>query len=372
MHELYYIRDNRGNYYCLQEDQLVAAANPAGADLFSKEVIQQRIGSGMRSHFYHAEKVKSDDETSSDEPEEAEKTVIPEVYSTDHDMPDWKEYLRRFIEIVQDLPTYRQDLADDMSVTDQGICDVLHYIEFCQLTEQESLKAVDLLRRLRDQRRMIKDEMNSVDSFQMNLGTKANLIKAETSLKAIRGLDTRKYTPRQLTDLFAGCTMRTIEKDVPGSYPEEETPSCPVAETLFVASIAERKDTMFDGTQIDWLETARQQATFFSELQQHGANLKFDIQQIDTEIETILASLEDANYNCVQGYHVFRELKDLRAMRKTKEQELNMVEIYTEYFDCGKMQQTYEYAAHAMEEIIPEENDEVVEEEVKTAELRVV
>lgn len=95
--------------------------------------------------------------------------------------------------------------------------------------------------------------------------------------------------------------------------------------------------TIFDGRENDWLRFAMQQAEFYANAEQYICNLQTGLREIDEKIEQVLAEVENANYNCVQGYQVFKHLKELRLTRKAKQKELECLHILTQGLDCRWM-----------------------------------
>lgn len=59
----------------------------------------------------------------------------------------------------------------------------------------------------------------------------------------------------------------------------------------------DKRYTIYDGKDNDWLGVARQQADFYRNAGQHMTNLRVDIAEIDDEIESILIETEYANCN---------------------------------------------------------------------------
>lgn len=344
MQDLYYITDMRGTFYRLQNDQLVAADGMASADVFSFEDANKRIGSGMRAKFYKVTPIET--------AEESYEAVAYDPHRNTLEMGDvdWSQFLTDFVDYVGQIPAYRQSLVENLSVVDQKICDVMHYIEFCEIDNQQAARTVALLQQLRDQRREIKDEMSRLDAFQNSIGTKGNAAKAATGIKQIESLDTRKYTPRQLDELFDECILRSFDEPAV-DYEATEQPAVIPSPDMKEVSIMpkERKATIYDGKRVDWLEFAKAQAVFFSNIQQHIFNLQTDIEDIDKEINSILVSIEHGSYNCVQGYQVFRQLKDLRLQRKSLTQEYEILSVFSENFNCEEMLDAYEYTVGRIE-----------------------
>lgn len=385
---LYYIMDYSGNYYRTNHaDQLVAAASEQEATVFTFAQANSRICVGKKAAFYcmvQIEETEDDidiEEVESKETEEALNTFTPEeqeklakgefvspikeltydevtnqveknVSSYDLSEMDWAEYLTHFTYLVAGLGDYRDELAKRHSDIDQKICDILHYIELCETNDEEAIDLVELLRVCRENRRDIKDELQRIEYFQNNLGTKANVAKAKQALKCIKGLENRKYKPRKYDELFENCILK--DKRLQREDICETEYSCENRKQNFSAEY-EREDeggegtmneeknyTPFDGKENDWLSFAKQQAEFYRNAGQYITNLQINIREIDEEIEDILLETEDANCNVAQGYKVFKRLKELRLERKAKSSELNCLYALTDYIDCDALADTCE------------------------------
>ncbi len=378
--KFYYIMDYSGHYYRTDaRNQLVVASDEAEAAVFSFIDANKRISGGNRSKFYFMTPVSKDDKvdlgdemsvdslnssisgviisaarelTEAEIPEEIEKST------SEYDLSkmDWKEYLTHFTFIAAGLKEYREDLIKAQSDVDQKICDVLHYIELCDTSDEEAADLVELLKVCRENRRSIKDEVIRVDSFQRNLGTSANVAKAKEALKAIKGLETRKYTPRKFTELFAGSTMKataTRDRKISGGrleevpHREEETYTEEEINMEYV-----RRETPFDGKENDWMAFAMQQAEFYRNAEQYIVNLQLDIDEIDAAITELMAEIETSNCNVTQGYKLFKRMKELRLERKKKEKELETLYILTEHFDVSAMADECADNANALEQYL--------------------
>ena len=106
--------------------------------------------------------------------------------------------------------------------------------------------------------------------------------------------------------------------------------------------VQERRYTLFDGKNNDWLSFARQQVEFYRNAGDYINNLQLDIKEIDENIENILQETEDANCNVAQGYKVFKRLKELRLERKAKAKALDCLYALTDYIDCDALADTCE------------------------------
>lgn len=391
----YYIMDYSGNYYRTnQADQLVAVASEQDATVFTFAQANSRIGIGKKSAFYcmiHIEEdvadtgIELDGESKADvevqekiEPEaddyispvkeltydELTEEVEKNVSSYDLSEMDWAEYLTHFTYLVNGIKDYRDELAKKHSDVEQKICDILHYIELCETDDDEAVDLVELLRVCRENRRDIKDELQRIEYFQVNLGTNANLTKAKQALKSIKGLETRKYKPRKYDELFENGVMKerrlhrddiSDAKDLRESSKERFDRGQAINDEGGEEIMTEeRRYTPFDGKENDWLAFAKQQAEFYRNAGQYISNLQLDIREIDDEIEDILCEAEDANCNVAQGYKVFKRLKELRLERKAKSQELNCLYAMTDYIDCEALANTCEDNLKEVENIIGE------------------
>lgn len=259
---------------------------------------------------------------------------------------DWEEYLNQFAYIASAVKNYREDLNETESELDKKICDILHYIELCEVNDEEAVELIELLRVCRENRRSVKDELFCADTFQRLLGTSANVAKAQEAAKNIHGLEKRKYKPRKYSELFENGIWK-------GKLPEKkqyETEEAQLKENETAGSgdpdkerwtekqeeimDYERTETPFDGKQNDWLGFARQQAEFYRNAAAYIRNLQMDLDELDHRIEEVLEMSENLNCNVAQGYKVFKCLKELRLKKREKTQELNCMYALTDYMDC--------------------------------------
>lgn len=389
--QFYFIMDYSGNYYRTNaKDQLVVADSANEATVFTCTEANRRISAGVKNRFYCTIPADSemDDGTNlletdgkeepvaeiinvADSPAkiliEAERPETVEKSISEYDLSkmDWQEYLTHFTFIVGGLKNYREELAKAESDMDQKIGDVLHYIELCETDEGEAGDLVNLLRVCRENRRTIKDEITRVDSFQRNLGTSANVVKAKETLKAIKGLETRKYTPRKYAALFEGSVFRTVETKrrqydvVEDSADIEEPENMDGSKNIEGAKDTEetqmewiRQETPFDGRENDWLKFAEQQAEFYKYAEQYIMNLQMDVNEIDDAIDALMQDIETANCNVTQGYKLFRRLKDLRIERRKKAVELEILYVLTDHFDINMLAVESENNVYDIEDII--------------------
>ncbi len=405
---MYYIVDGRGNYYCVNnEDQLIVSQNSGSADLFTLKEANKRINNGRRMKFYsivpaddvvyedELDAVEGEDETAleqenvageekfameqerineevepileredSDDEEnqkvliEEAKTVVKEQisaeikevqYEYDLDRLDWKEFLTHLSFVISGLKKYQDKMNDELSQADMCICDLLHYLELYDLSEEDYIKASILLKQYRDKRRVAKDKYHIAEWFQNAIGTKANLTKVKNVLKQIDGLEHRVYSPRMLPEIFEDAKLRTHEKEQPEEMPEEYFEISEEYEMTNEDLV--RRETKFDAGENDWLRMAKEQAQFFAEAKQYACNLRIALDEIEDEIEFTMREVEETNYNAAEGYKTLKKLQNLRNERKRVKNELDSVLTITNCFACDEMYDAYRYCEDRIREI---------------------
>ena len=125
----------------------------------------------------------------------------------------------------------------------------------------------------------------------------------------------------------------------------------------------------FDNNVDGWIEVAKQQMLFFSDIQQHIINLKIEKETLDNEIECILSFIETTTYNVAQGYKVYKILRDKSSHRKKLKKEIDQLEALVGNFDCSEMRRLYQSAVGKMQHAlstyeIPDSIKELMEEAV--------
>lgn len=111
----------------------------------------------------------------------------------------WIEKVKGLNGLASEAVHRKNELTDKLSTVDKEICDILHYIEFCNLNAAQGYKAYKMLKERRIKRRSIKNELQVVDII---LGKKISETATDEIEKAISGMDKRKYEPRVMTELF--------------------------------------------------------------------------------------------------------------------------------------------------------------------------
>lgn len=397
---LYYIMDYSSHYYRVNKaDQLVVATSQEEAAVFTFKEANGRLGDGKKSSFYYMIPIEENEKTeiscdALDEfvtesetdtmtrQDESERILSPvkrltydelqdpiekNVSSYDLVQMDWVEYLTHFTYMASGLQDYRDELAIKHSDIEQKICDILHYIELCEIDEEDAVDLIELLRVCRENRRKIKDELMRIEYFQTNFATSANVAKAKQALKSMKGLETRKYKPRKYEELFDNCVMKNQHRGKAGKDSSDKTVRNEKRRFSAVQTdyeggsedmtAEERRYTPYDEKENDWLAFARQQADFYNNVGQYIVNLQIAVREINQEIEDVLQEIEVANCNVAQGYKVFKRLKELRLDKKAKEQELNCLYALTDYIDCDILADACENSLVEIEDIMNVEED---------------
>ena len=187
------MRDRKGKY--------VPTSCEALADIFGNKeansILQNNLSKALKSCFYV-------DKT--DKPPELVKQITQEETQENTEKVSIAENIQYWVDKVSGLNGLasealdRKDkLVDQLSIVDKEICDILHYIEFCNLNAAQGYKAYKMLKERRIKRRSIKNEL---DVLSIILSKKLSETATDEIEKAVAGMDKRKYEPRVMTELF--------------------------------------------------------------------------------------------------------------------------------------------------------------------------
>lgn len=115
-------------------------------------------------------------------------------------MTDLTTNIDNFTDFIQSTEQRKEALLIDLSNVDKEISDINHYIEFGgKFNAYQGWLAFNMLRNRLKKRRKIKDELHIL----MQLGEcKVNSTMLAEIKDSIVSLDTRKYQPRILKELF--------------------------------------------------------------------------------------------------------------------------------------------------------------------------
>ena len=208
--KMYHIVDTVGRPYKLNEKgSLVIAKDNAEATLFTIHEANARVGTGRKSWFYSI--------VEADIPALQEATTVEEINTTcaapeldEFETPtmfdglhnDWETMLTNLCYMSDHMAAYQNNLNQMLSDVDKEICDIMHYLEFSDLSDSEMLKASRMLQERRRKRREIKDEMDKTALMRSTFLDGAFGIKVQQSLEVMERMKDRQYTPRKLSELF--------------------------------------------------------------------------------------------------------------------------------------------------------------------------
>ena len=109
------------------------------------------------------------------------------------------EKVNEMYNFIKRLEDRRIDLKSEIATIDLEIVDIEHYVEFNEFNAAKGYKAYKMLHDTRKRRRELKDELEKIELI---LGTSLKSKNLDNLDKSIKGLDTRKYTPRVRKELF--------------------------------------------------------------------------------------------------------------------------------------------------------------------------
>lgn len=171
------------------------------ADVYSNKqansIFQNQLSKALKSCF-HVEKTDKPPElvkqiTQEETQENTEKVSIAE------NIQYWVDKVKGLNGLASEAVHRKNELTDQLSTVDKETCDILHYIEFCNLNAAQGYKAYKMLKERRIRRRSIKNELQVLDII---LGKKISETATDEIQKAVEGMDKRKYEPRVMEELF--------------------------------------------------------------------------------------------------------------------------------------------------------------------------
>ena len=171
------------------------------ADTFGNKeansVYNNNLSKALKSCF-HVQKIDKPQElvkqiTQEETQENTEKVSIAE------NIQYWVDKVKGLNGLASEAVHRKNELTDQLSTVDKETCDILHYIEFCNLNAAQGYKAYKMLKERRIRRRSIKNELQVLDII---LGKKISETATDEIQKAVECMDKRKYEPRVMEELF--------------------------------------------------------------------------------------------------------------------------------------------------------------------------
>lgn len=113
-----------------------------------------------------------------------------------------QEHLNLSEDRIEQIKVISRIYNNKLSESEGKISDIMHYIEFNQLNKDEAFKICNMLHEIVLDRRYNKDMISMLQSLKsLNEDNKiSNRIKSVKD--NIKKMDNRKYTPKQLPELF--------------------------------------------------------------------------------------------------------------------------------------------------------------------------
>lgn len=187
------MRDRKGKY--------VPTSCEVLADVYSNKqansIFQNSLSKALKSCF-HVEKI--------DKPPALIKQISYEEVRSNTETVSVAENIQYWISKVSGLNGLaaealhrKEELINQLSEVDKELCDINHYIEFCNLNAAQGYKAYKMIKDRRIKRRSIKNEL---DILSIILGKKISESISDELQKMIDRLDGRKYEPRVMNELF--------------------------------------------------------------------------------------------------------------------------------------------------------------------------
>lgn len=208
----FYIVDMSYNYYKLDEKgNLVVARDSDEATTFSIKEANARVGTGRKAKFYQiieAPEIVMTPVTKEEIPTAQAEEPENKSMMFDSLQNNWEELLSNLCYMSDHIGEYQDRLNDMLSNVDQEICDIMHYIEFNELTDDEVIMTGRMLQERRRHRRDIKDEMQKTALMRETFLDGNFGIKVQQSLELMVRMKDRYYTPRKLSDLFKAQTQK--------------------------------------------------------------------------------------------------------------------------------------------------------------------
>lgn len=171
------------------------------ADLYTKKqadaICNNSLSKALRGIF-HVEKVndvipKQIKPVTEKDIDETEKVMVYE------NIQHWLNKVSDLNGLANEALNRKDELVQSLSNIDKELCDVLHYIEFCNLNAAQGYKAYKMIKERRIIRRNIKNELNVLNII---LSKKISETATDEINKCVAGMDKRTYEPRVLKELF--------------------------------------------------------------------------------------------------------------------------------------------------------------------------
>lgn len=187
------MRDRKGKYVPTSCESL--------ADRFSNKLVNQIFNNQLPKALKTTFHVEKADEA----PSNVKQITIEEVHNNtekvmlSENIQKWLDKIADLNGLASEANNRKEELNNELSLVDKELCDILHYIEFCNLNAAQGWKASKMIKERRIKRRSIKNELNVIDII---LGKRISETMVDEINKTVHGMDKRTYEPRVLNELF--------------------------------------------------------------------------------------------------------------------------------------------------------------------------
>ena len=124
-----------------------------------------------------------------------------------------KQFLSATLSSFDKLASLPRYYGAEVSKCDQETLDVLHKIEFCNVSASDGYKLYKQLQEIRIRRRNAKDHLE-IASLVLSTGLLASMKTLDSEIKAVEtNMADRKYKPRVLVGLFDDSCITEIEEE---------------------------------------------------------------------------------------------------------------------------------------------------------------
>lgn len=161
---------------------------------------------------------------------------LTDIYNTSYsfteetaqqEFEELKSFLSATLSSFDKLASLPRYYGSEVSKCDQETLDVLHKIEFCNVSASDGYKLYKQLQEIRIRRRNAKDHLE-IASLVLSTGLLASMKTLDSEIKAVEtNMADRKYKPRVLVGLFDDSGITEIEEeseeDVTTETEREET-----------------------------------------------------------------------------------------------------------------------------------------------------
>lgn len=196
----YIITDGSRFIYRNHANKYVPTSSEAMADIYTRKqaenIYNRSLPKALKSCFY-LEKY----DTPPEGIKQADTSITYNTKNTVHsdNIDRWLHKINSLNGLADEALHRKDELTQQLSAVNQELTDIFHYIEFCNLNAAQGYKVYKLIKDRRIKRRTIKNELEIVTAIlSKKIG---DGIESEIS-KIVDDLETRKYEPRILKELF--------------------------------------------------------------------------------------------------------------------------------------------------------------------------